>query len=261
MKHPRRALLKLPVTLSGRFFPLIAAFFLPTALAVCFGTAALAQTSTKVEQFTLANGLVFIVKPDHRAPTAVHMMWLRVGSMDEVDGTSGVAHVLEHMMFKGTRELKPGEFSRRVAALGGRENAFTSRDYTGYFQQIPANRLEEVMRLEADRFANNQWHDEEFRRELEVVKEERRLRTEDSPRAMMYEVMGATVFQASPYRRPVVGWMSDLEAMTPQDARDFYQRWYVPSNAGVVVAGDVDVAEVRRLAEKYYGSMPARVVP
>ncbi|MGH8829546.1 MAG: M16 family metallopeptidase [Polaromonas sp.] len=261
MKHPRRALLKLPVTLSGRFFPLIAAFFLPTALAVCFGTAALAQTSTKVEQFTLANGLVFIVKPDHRAPTAVHMMWLRVGSMDEVDGTSGVAHVLEHMMFKGTRELKPGEFSRRVAALGGRENAFTSRDYTGYFQQIPANRLEEVMRLEADRFANNQWHDEEFKRELEVVKEERRLRTEDSPRAMMYEVMGATVFQASPYRRPVVGWMSDLEAMTPQDARDFYQRWYVPSNAGVVVAGDVDVAEVRRLAEKYYGSMPARVLP
>ena len=220
-----------------------------------------ARTAVKTEQFTLTNGLTVIVKPDRRAPTAVHMLWLRVGAMDEVDGTSGVAHVLEHMLFKGTRELKAGEFSRQVAALGGRENAFTGRDYTGYFQQIPAGRLEDVMRLEADRFANNQWPDEEFRRELEVVKEERRLRTEDSPRAMLYEAMGATVFQASPYRRPVVGWMSDLDAMTPQDARDFYQRWYVPANAAVVVAGDVDPAEVRRLAEKYYGGIPARAVP
>ena len=119
----------------------------------------------KAEQFTLANGLTLIVKPDRRAPTAVHMLWVRVGSMDEVDGTSGVAHVLEHMMFKGTHELKPGEFSRRVAALGGRENAFTTRDATGYYQQIPADKLEDVMKLEADRFANNQWPDEEFKRE------------------------------------------------------------------------------------------------
>jgi len=189
------------------------------------------------------------------------MLWLRTGSMDEVGGTSGVAHVLEHMMFKGTKELKAGEFSRRVAALGGQENAFTGRDYTGYFQQIPAGRLREVMRLEADRFANSQWSDEDFRLELEVVKEERRLRTEDSPRAMMYEVMGATVFTASPYRRPIVGWMSDLEAMTPQDARAFYERWYVPANAAVVVAGDVDVAQVRKLAEETYGAIPARPVP
>ena len=230
-------------------------------LALAFTQAAGAQGPAKAEQFTLANGLTVIVKPDRRAPTAVHMLWLRVGSMDEVDGTSGVAHVLEHMLFKGTRELKAGEFSRRVAALGGRENAFTGRDYTGYFQQIPANRLEEVMRLEADRFANNQWPDEEFKREIEVVKEERRLRTEDSPRGMMYEAMGAAVFQASPYRRPIVGWMSDLDAMTAQDARNFYQQWYVPANAAVVVAGDVDPAQVRRLAEKYYGGMPARAVP
>lgn len=223
--------------------------------------AANAQNTPQVEQFTLANGLTVIVKPDRRAPTAVHMLWVRVGSMDEVDGSTGVAHVLEHMMFKGTPSLKPGEFSRRVAALGGRENAFTSKDYTGYYQQIPASRLEDVMKLEADRFANNQWSDEEFRKELEVVKEERRLRTEDNPRALLNETLNATVFMAAPYRRPVVGWMSDLDALTAADARQFYQRWYVPANAAVVVAGDVEVARVRQLAEKYYGAIPARALP
>ncbi|WP_395057912.1 M16 family metallopeptidase [Polaromonas sp.] len=214
-----------------------------------------------VTQFRLANGLTVIVKTDRRAPTVAHMLWVRVGAMDEVDGTTGVAHVLEHMMFKGTPSLKPGEFSRRVAALGGRDNAFTSRDATGYHQQIPSDKLEEVMRLEADRFARNQWVDDEFKRELEVVKEERRLRTEDSPRALMYETANAITFVASPYRRPVVGWMSDLDAMTPDDARAFYRRWYVPGNAAVVVAGDVDEAQVRRLAEKYYGGIAASPVP
>jgi len=214
-----------------------------------------------VEQFTLANGMTLIVKPDRRAPTAIHMLWVRVGAMDEVDGTSGVAHVLEHMLFKGTPSVPAGEFSRRVAALGGRENAFTGQDYTGYFQQIPADRLQEVMRLEADRFANNQWPDQEFTKELEVVKEERRLRTEDNPRALLYEALNAAAFQASPYRRPVVGWMSDLEAMTPQDARDFFHRWYVPANAAVVVVGDVDVDRVRQLAEQIYGRLPARALP
>ena len=221
------------------------------------GQAAAAQAHT----FTLANGMALWVKPDRRAPTAVHMVWLRAGSMDEVDGTSGVAHVLEHMLFKGTPTLAVGEFSRRVAALGGRDNAFTSKDYTGYFQQIPSNQLEAVMRLEADRFANNQWPDAEFAKELEVVKEERRLRTEDNPRAQLHEMLSATALTASPYRRPIVGWMSDLEAMTAQDARDFYRKWYTPANAVVVVAGDVDPLQVKALAEKTYGLIPTRAVP
>ncbi|MEJ1163243.1 pitrilysin family protein [Variovorax sp. CCNWLW186] len=222
---------------------------------------AAAAAAPAPQQFTLANGMTLLVLPDRRAPTAVQMVWVRVGSVDEVDGTSGVAHVLEHMMFKGTKTIKPGEFSRRVAALGGQENAFTSRDFTGYYQQIPVASLEQVMKLESDRFANNQWSDDEFKREIEVVKEERRMRTEDQPRALLGEQQNAAIFMASPYHRPVVGWMSDLDAMTPDDAREFFRRWYVPANAAVVVVGDVDVAKVRALAEKYYGSIPARAVP
>jgi zinc protease len=237
--------------------------FLACLLAVffCVPWGVQAQSGPGVHVSTLANGLTLVVKPDRRAPTAVHMLWVRVGSMDEVDGSSGVAHVLEHMLFKGTPTVPAGEFSRRVASLGGRENAFTSRDYTGYFQQIPASRLGDVMRLEADRFANNQWPDEEFRKEIEVVKEERRMRTEDQPRALLMEQMGAVQFTASPYRRPIVGWMNDLDAMTPDDAREFFRRWYTPANAVVVVVGDVDVDNVRRLAESSYGSIPTRAVP
>jgi zinc protease len=246
MKHP-------PPRLFAVLFALLLSLALPPA--------ALAQSPPKAEQFTLANGMTLIVKPDRRAPTAVHMVWVRVGSMDEVDGETGIAHLLEHMMFKGTATVPPGEFSRRVAAMGGQENAFTAKDYTGYYQQIPATRLENVMKLESDRFAHNQWPEDEFKRELEVVKEERRMRTEDQPRSLFWEALSAAAFIASPYRRPVVGWMSDLESMTPHEAREFFKRWYVPANAAVVVAGDVDVAQVRRLAEKYYGSIPARPVP
>ena len=220
-----------------------------------------ANPAMQVQQFTLANGMTLIVKPDRRAPTAVQMVWLRVGSMDEVDGTSGVAHVLEHMLFKGTPTVKAGEFSRRVAALGGRENAFTSKDYTGYFQQIPAARLQEVMQLESDRFANNQWSNDDFAKELEVVKEERRLRTDDNPHARLHEAMDATTYQAAPYRRPIIGWMSDLDAMTADDARDFFKRWYTPANAALVIAGDVDVQQVRAWAEQYYGSISSRALP
>ncbi len=237
---------------------------LATVLAIpvlLVGLPSRAAEAPGVQQFTLKNGMSLIVKPDHRAPTAVHMVWVRVGSMDEVDGTSGVAHVLEHMMFKGTSTVKAGDFSRKVAALGGRENAFTSKDYTGYFQQIPSARLEDVMRLESDRFLNNQWSDADFLKELEVVKEERRLRTEDNPHARLHEAMDAVIYQAAPYRRPIVGWMSDLEALTPDDARTFYKRWYTPTNATVVVAGDVQVRQVQAWAEKYYGSLPVHAVP
>ncbi len=220
-----------------------------------------ASAPSVVRQFTLSNGMTLIVRPDRRAPTVVHMVWVRVGSMDEVDGTSGVAHVLEHMMFKGTETLKPGEFSQRVAALGGQQNAFTSRDATAYHQQIPSNALEDMMKLEADRFANNRWSDDEFAREIEVIKEERRQRTEESPRARMFEAFNAMVWQASPYRRPVIGWMNDIESMKPQEARDFHRRWYVPANAAVVVAGDVDADQVREMAERTYGRVPARAVP
>ena len=220
-----------------------------------------APAQEKPLEYKLANGMTVIVKPDRRAPTAVHMVYVRVGAMDEVSGTTGVAHVLEHMMFKGTPTTKAGEFSRKVAALGGRDNAFTTRDNTGYYQQIPASRLEDVIRLESDRFAHNQWADDEFKREIEVVKEERRMRTEDNPRAQLYEELSAVTYQVSPYGRPVVGWMTDLDAMTAQDAREFWRRWYTPANAAVVIVGDVDPQQVRKLVEKYYGSIPARAVP
>lgn len=258
MKHlpPRRAASGAVLAMA-----LLAPWAVPAQAQSAPPSAAAAAAAPGPQQFTLANGMTLIVQPDRRSPTAVQMVWVRVGSIDEVDGTSGVAHALEHMMFKGTKDIRPGEFSRRVAALGGQENAFTTRDYTGYYQQIPVGSLEQVMKLESDRFANNQWPDDEFKREIEVVKEERRLRTEDQPRALLGEQQNAAVFTASPYHRPVVGWMSDLDAMTPDDARAFFRQWYVPANAVVVVAGDVDVAQVRAMAEKYYGRIPARAVP
>ena len=209
----------------------------------------------------LANGLRVIVKEDPRAPTAVHMVWYRAGSMDEKDGTSGVAHALEHLMFKGTRNLKSGEFNKRVAEAGGRDNAFTSRDYTAYFQIVPKGALPEMMKLEADRMANLTLDAKEFAAEIKVVMEERRLRTDDNPQALVYETLNSTMFQAHPYRRPIIGWMDDLEHMTWQDARDWYRAWYAPNNAYVVVAGDVDHREVFRLAQKYYGPHKAKSLP
>ncbi|MBD9400874.1 pitrilysin family protein [Comamonas sp. CMM02] len=251
------SLLVLVASLSAAAENSVPAGTLSSSLAEWASTSA-ASPATAVQQFTLGNGMQLIVQPDRRAPTAVHMLWLRVGSMDEVDGTTGVAHVLEHMMFKGSEKLAPGEFSRRVAALGGLENAFTNRDYTGYYQQIPSNRLRDVMELESDRFAHNQWPDEEFAKEIEVVKEERRMRTEDNPRSMLFEQLSATVFQSNPYRRPVVGWMSDLNSMTADDVRNFYRQWYVPAKAAIVIAGDVDVEQVKAWAEATYGQIPAR---
>lgn len=221
-------------------------------------TAAVQELAPRV--FTLKNGMQLIVKPDHRAPTAVHMLWLRVGAIDEVSGTTGVAHVLEHMMFKGTPTVKTGEFSRRVAALGGEDNAFTSDDYTAYYQQIPKDKLEEVMKLQADSFVNNQWPDDEFKRELDVVKEERRMRTDDQPRSLLYEQLMAATYNVNPYRNPVIGWMNDLDNLTADDARAFYKQWYNPLNAAVVIAGDIKPDDALVLAEKYYGSLATHPV-
>ena len=257
----RAARSALLAAIAATFVPLAMAQQPPPADKAAAPAAAPVTLPSGVTQFTLDNGMTLIVKPDRRAPTAVHMLWVRVGSFDEVSGTTGVAHVLEHMMFKGTETLAPGEFSRRVAELGGRENAFTNRDYTGYYQQVPANRLADVMALEADRFSHNRWNDEEFAKELEVIKEERRMRTDDNPRAAMYEQQIAATYVASPYRVPVIGWMGDLDAMKAQDARDFYHRWYAPSNAAVVVVGDVDPQAVLALAQKTYGKAPARALP
>ena len=209
----------------------------------------------------LNNGLRVIVKEDRRAPTVAHMVWYRAGSMDETNGTTGVAHLLEHMMFKGTPSTGAGEFSRLVAAAGGRDNAFTSRDYTAYFQQVPKEKLAQMMQLEADRMRHLTLDAKEFEQEIKVVMEERRLRTDDQPQAMLFEQMSAVALQAHPYRVPVIGWMNDLESMTVHDARAWYQRWYVPNNAYMVVVGDVDHAEVFKLAERYYGPLARRALP
>ena len=221
----------------------------------------LAAQAEAAQDFTLKNGMKIIVKEDHRAPTVAHMIWYKVGSMDEVNGTTGVAHVLEHMMFKGTKTLKPGEFSARVAALGGRENAFTSKDYTAYFQQIEKSKLEAVMKLEADRMANLVFDKNEFEREIRVVMEERRWRTDDQPQQKIYEALNATAFVAHPYHHPIIGWMNDLQNMTVEDTKAWHERWYGPNNATMVVTGDVNANQVRALAEKYFGKIPRKVLP
>lgn len=217
--------------------------------------------SSDTHEYQLSNGLKLIVREDHRAPTVAHMVWYRAGSMDEVNGRTGVAHVLEHMMFKGTNKVKSGEFSRLVAAVGGRENAFTSRDYTAYFQQVEKSKLEDVIKLEADRMSNLNFDDAEFLKEIQVVMEERRLRTEDNPSSLLNESLMATAFMSSPYRHPVVGWMNDLQNMTASDARDWYRSWYAPNNATVVIAGDVNPSQVLAMVEKYYGANPMHSLP
>lgn len=221
----------------------------------------LATASANPYEMTLDNGLRVIVKEDHRAPTAVQMVWYRVGSIDETDGHSGLSHVLEHMMFRGTPSLGPGEFNRRVAAVGGRDNAFTSRDYTAYFQQVPKEKLAEVMQLEADRMRHLNVAPEEFAQEIKVVMEERRMRTEDVPEAKLFEQMNAVAFETHPYRRPIIGWMDDLQHMTAADAKAWYDAWYLPNNAYVVISGDVDHEAVFALAARYYGELASHPLP
>ena len=231
------------------------------AAACMLAACPLAAHAEPAQEFMLENGMKIIVKEDHRAPTAAHMVWYRIGSMDEQNGTTGVAHALEHMMFKGTTTLKPGEFSARVAALGGRENAFTSKDYTAYYQQIEQSRLESVMALEADRMANLVFDKDEFSREIKVVMEERRLRTDDQANGKLNEALNAAAFVAHPYHHPIVGWMDDLQNMTVEDAKAWHDRFYAPNNATMVVTGDVDAQKVRALAEKYFGKIAPKRIP
>jgi len=215
----------------------------------------------KVEEHVLPNGMKILVKEDRRAPVVASMVWYRAGSMDELNGTTGVAHVLEHMMFKGTRDLPPGEFSRLIARAGGRDNAFTTKDATVYHQQLHKSQLGLALRLEADRMAHLVLSADDFSREIKVVMEERRLRTEDQSKGLLYEAHSAAAHEAHPYRWPVVGWMNDLENMRVDDARDWYTKWYEPNNATLVVVGDVTPAEVFAEAEKYFGPIPARTLP
>ena len=231
-----------------------------TALAGLFflqSTQAANLSPSPIHELTLSNGLRVIVKEDHRAPVMVSQVWYKVGSSYEHDGITGISHVLEHMMFKGTRTRPPGEFSRIIAANGGRENAFTGQDYTAYFQQMEKSRLNVSFELEADRMRNLTLPKEEFLKEIKVVMEERRLRTDDDPQSLTYEQFSAAAFVTSPYRYPIVGWMDDLENMRVEDLRAWYEKWYAPNNATVVVVGDVQAAEVFKLAKKYFGPLKA----
>jgi zinc protease len=231
--------------------------FAVAALALAIAPAAADELSHK----TLANGMKVIVKEDQRSPVVVSMLWYKAGSMDESAGNTGVAHVLEHMMFKGTKTVPAGRFSRIIAEAGGRDNAFTGKDYTAYFQQLHKSKLPLAMKLEADRMSNLKLSKEEFAKEINVVMEERRWRTEDQPHALVYEQLIAAAFQSHPYHHPVIGWMDDLMNMQVTDAQAWYDRWYAPNNATLVVVGDVQTKDVFALAQKYFGHIKTERLP
>jgi zinc protease len=228
-----------------------------TAPAAAQDAPAAAQDSRNaVSSFVLDNGLQVVVIPDRRAPVVTHMLWYKVGSADEAPGKSGIAHFFEHLMFKGTETHPAGAFSRAVAEIGGQENAFTSYDYTAYFQQVTPEALATMMAFEADRMHNLVLTDDVIGPERSVIIEERGSRVESEPSALLGEELDATLYQNHPYGTPVIGWMHEIEQLNRADAIDFYRRYYAPNNAVLVVAGDVDAAEVRRLAEDTYGAVP-----
>jgi len=226
----------------------------------------LAAAGSQVHEKVLDNGLKVLMKPDHRAPIITSQVWYKVGSSYEHGGVTGISHVLEHMMFgmtfKGSKRLAPGEFSHIIAENGGDENAFTGRDYTAYYQILAKDRLEVAFELEAERMHNLTLPEEKFAKELEVVKEERRWRTEDAPESLTFEQFNATAYEASPYRIPIIGWADDLEHLQVGDLREWYRRWYAPNNATLVVVGDLEPERVFRLAEKHFGPVkPRQVLP
>jgi len=215
----------------------------------------------ELQQATFNNGAKLIVEEDHSAPVAMVQIWLKVGGRDEVPGKTGLAHVFEHMMFKGSKALKPGEYSKRISAMGGNDNAFTSHDFTAYFETVPANQVDTVLKMEAERFAHLNLNADEFRREIKVIMEERRMRTEDDPNSHMFEELSAAALRLHPYRNPVIGWMQDLEQLNINDVRAFYKKHYVARNATVVIVGDVDFKHVKSIVAKSFGSMKHVDVP
>lgn len=216
------------------------------------------EAGPAVTHVTLDNGLELVVIPDHRAPVVTHMVWYRNGSADDPQGKSGIAHFLEHLMFKGTHKHPQGEFSHLVAELGGQENAFTGHDYTAYFQRVPREHLATVMEFEADRMMNLVLTDEVVGPERDVVLEERRMRTETDPSAELNEALEAALFTHHPYGTPIIGWQHEIETLGREDALAYYARFYTPENAILIVAGDVEAADVEPLARKIYGAIPAR---
>jgi zinc protease len=230
------------------------------ALSLAFaGASALpssAEAMPRPAEFTLKNGLTVLVIEDHRAPVITQMLWYRVGAGDEQRGKSGLAHFLEHLMFKGTKTMAVGEFSKTIARNGGQDNAFTNWDYTGYFERIARDRLELVMKMEADRMVNLRLDDEKtVLSERDVIIEERRQRTDNNPGSRLGERMRAMLYPAAPYGTPVIGWLNEMEGLTPADAMAWYKKYYAPNNAILILAGDITPADAKPLVEKYYGPL------
>ncbi|GAB5436009.1 M16 family metallopeptidase [Falsiruegeria mediterranea] len=229
------------------------------AVAVCSATPLWAEQEQREEvtTFTLDNGMDVVVIEDHRAPVVQHMVWYRAGSADETVGVSGVAHFLEHLLFKATDKLESGEFSATVAANGGRDNAFTSYDYTAYFQRVAADRLELMMQMESDRMRNIRLTERDIATERDVILEERNQRTDSNPRSLFGEQLNASQYLNHRYGVPIIGWRHEMEELDMEDALSFYQTYYSPNNAILIVSGDVEPDEVKQLADKYYGVIPA----
>jgi zinc protease len=211
----------------------------------------------EIMEKTLDNGLNIILKKDKRAPVVTSHVWYKIGSADELSGKTGISHALEHMMFKGTKKNPGGKFSQIISKLGGKENAFTSKDYTAYYQTLPSQYLEYAIKLESDRMSNLVVKKDDFLKEIEVIKEERRLRTDDQPEGIAYEQLYASAFNHSSYHDPIIGWMEDLENMTEKDISDWYENWYAPNNATAVIVGDIEFDKTISLLEKYYGNKKA----
>ncbi len=220
-----------------------------------------AENKNPVHEYELDNGLRILVKQDKRAPVAVIQVWYKVGTSYEHEGITGLSHALEHMMFKGTKKYKSGEFEKLVSAIGARNNAFTSQDYTAYYEVLASDKLEDAMEIEADRMRNLVFDPQEFKKEIEVVKEERRWRTDDKPSSLTREQFNAVAFLNSPYRAPVIGWMVDLEGMKLKDAKEWYKKWYTPNNATLVVVGDVEPKKVFEMARKYFSVYASNDLP